>query len=82
MWQENNDRMQDEMRKMFQKQKPKRFGDSITQEEIDEIEEEARKNVLFYLFKLHHLLRTNAIEGIYSKHGTTYVFYLYHTVLF
>lgn len=35
--------------------------------------EDSMKLVVFILFKLHHLIRTECIEGIYSLRGTQYV---------
>lgn len=36
-------------------------------------DEDAMKLVLYILFKLHHLIRTKSIEGVFSLHGTQYV---------
>lgn len=36
-------------------------------------EEDCKKELIFVLYKLHHLLRTHQSQGIYSLHGTTYL---------
>lgn len=48
--------------------------DELKKQRLEEFEIEARKWVVFILAKLHHLLRTKTISGVYSKKYSTYVF--------
>lgn len=66
-----NEEMAYFIRKAFEQFKSKRPGEAITLKELAEMEIEARDNVVYILFKLHHMLRTKQIEGIYSLHGKT-----------
>lgn len=43
----------------------------LKKQRLEEFEIEARKWVVFILAKLHHLLRTKAIAGVYSKNYST-----------
>lgn len=45
--------------------------DELKKQRLEEFEIEARKWVVFILVKLHHLLRTKAIAGVYSKNFST-----------
>lgn len=54
-----NEELQRKMKEEFEKMKS-----------VSEQEEESRKMVLFTLFKVHHLLRTEHREGIYSIHNS------------
>lgn len=51
--------------------KLKELFDAVKSKERDE--DEAKKAVLFTLFKTHHLLRTYVEEGIASLHGKKFV---------
>lgn len=65
-----SEKVRDEFKKLFNKNK-KGLRDDMTDEEIEELEIASKKEVLYILFKAHHLLRTYQIEGIYSNHGKT-----------
>lgn len=59
--------------------KMREYFEQMKAQEMEKVEEKpkeeaAMKMVLFILFKIHHLLRTKCLEGIYSVHGTEYVF--------
>lgn len=58
-----NAEVQNELQQMFQ----------ALEEEVqkNQEEEECKKEMICLLYKLHHLVRTHQIEGIYSLHGTT-----------
>lgn len=58
-----NAQVQGELKQMFQ---------SLRAEvQKNEEEEECKKQVIFILYKLHHLLRTHQKEGIFSLHEKT-----------
>lgn len=59
-----NEELQRKMKEEFEKMKS-----------MSEKEEESKKMVLFTLFKIHHLLRTEQREGVYSIHNSRYIFF-------
>lgn len=52
---------------------------TVEEKELDPLEEEAKNMVLYILFRAHHLIRTQKIEGIYSLHGKKYITVLFKT---
>lgn len=58
-----NAQVQGELKQMFQSLR--------VEVQKNEEEEECKKEVIFILYKLHHLLRTHQQEGIFSLHGQT-----------
>lgn len=50
------------------------FENAGEEKKVDPVEEEAKNMVLYLLFRAHHLIRTQKIEGIFSLHGKKYGF--------
>lgn len=67
---ERNAEVQRQLQEMFAKLKEE-------EEKSSKAEEECKKTVIFFLYKLHHLLRTHQKEGIYSLRGTMYYILLF-----
>lgn len=61
---ERNAEMQRQLQELFAKLKE-------DEEKSSSAEEKCKKTVIFFLYKLHHLLRTHQSEGIYSLRNTT-----------
>lgn len=45
--------------------------------EMQQREHEAKEWIIYILYKLHHLLRTHQLSGIYSLPNTTRVFFFF-----
>lgn len=48
----------------------KKYEEETEKERQKRMQQECREWLTFMSFKIHHLIRTRQIEGVYSKHGT------------
>ncbi|XP_022905197.2 spermatogenesis-associated protein 17-like [Onthophagus taurus] len=68
LMEESNARITGTMRGLFARMNEKGLG-ALDEDQRRKLGDECRQWVLYILFKTHHLVRTEVIEGIYSEHG-------------